>query len=64
MGGIAIDGEARVLRPDGSVIPRLFAAGKATGGLEGGDAVGYTGGLSAAVFGVVAGESAAKAARS
>ena len=44
MGGIAIDGEARVLRSDGSVIDGLFAAGSATGGHEGGPSAGYTGG--------------------
>jgi len=38
-------------------IPGLFAAGSATGGLEGGQYSGYTGGLSkAAVFGLRAGE--------
>jgi fumarate reductase flavoprotein subunit len=62
MGGIAIDGQARVLRKDGTVIPGLFAAGAATGGLEGGPHAGYTGGLSkAAVFGLLAAESIAGA---
>ena len=45
MGGIAIDGEARVKHVDGGVIKGLFAAGSATGGHEGGPALGYTGGL-------------------
>jgi fumarate reductase flavoprotein subunit len=49
MGGIAIDGDARVLHRDGGVIKRLFAAGSATGGHEGGPRVGYTGGLSKAL---------------
>jgi fumarate reductase flavoprotein subunit len=62
MGGIAIDGQARVLMKDGTVIGGLFAAGAATGGLEGGPHAGYTGGLSkAAVFGLLAAESIASA---
>lgn len=61
MGGIAIDGHARVLRRDGSVIPGLYAAGGATGGLEGGGAVGYVGGLiKSCLFGLRAAEHAAK----
>ena len=60
MGGIATDGHARVLRPDGTVIDGLYAAGGTTGGLEGGGAVGYVGGLiKACVFGLRAGEHAA-----
>jgi hypothetical protein len=59
-GGIAIDGHGRVKRPDGSVITGLYAAGGATGGLEGGGALGYVGGLiKACVFGLRAGEHAA-----
>ena len=49
MGGIAIDGDARVLHRDGGSIEGLFAAGSATGGHEGGPRVGYTGGLSKAL---------------
>lgn len=56
MGGISIDGHGAVLRPDGSVIPGLFAAGATIGGLEGGDNVGYVGGLIKAVFGLRAAE--------
>lgn len=60
MGGIAIDGHGRVKRPDGTVIPGLYAAGGATGGLEGGGAVGYVGGLiKACLFGLLAAEHAA-----
>ena len=44
-GGISIDADARVLRPDGSPLPGLYAVGCATGGLEGGDRKGYVGGL-------------------
>ena len=59
MGGIAIDGDMRVLRKDGGTIPGLFAAGGSTGGLEGGGTIGYVGGLiKAAVTGLLAGENA------
>jgi fumarate reductase flavoprotein subunit len=61
MGGIAIDGYGRVKRADGSVIAGLYAAGGATGGLEGGGALGYVGGLiKACVFGLRAAEHAAR----
>ncbi|HWB48099.1 MAG TPA: FAD-dependent oxidoreductase [Stellaceae bacterium] len=61
MGGIAIDGHGRVKRPDGAVIVGLYAAGGATGGLEGGGALGYVGGLiKACVFGLRAAEDAAR----
>ena len=46
MGGIAIDGDSRVLDSNDNPITGLYAAGCCTGGLEGGDAVGYVGGLS------------------
>ena len=61
MGGIAIDRDGRALRPDGSAIAGLYAAGGATGGLEGsGPGVGYVGGLiKACVFGMRAAEHAA-----
>jgi succinate dehydrogenase/fumarate reductase flavoprotein subunit len=53
MGGVAIAGHGGVKRPDGSVIAGLYAAGGATGGLEGGGALGYVGGLiKACVFGL------------
>jgi fumarate reductase flavoprotein subunit len=45
MGGIAIDGHSRVLDRDDRPIEDLFAIGCCTGGLEGGPAVGYVGGL-------------------
>jgi fumarate reductase flavoprotein subunit len=45
MGGIAINEHAQALREDGSIIAGLYAAGAATGGLEGGPEVEYTGGL-------------------
>jgi fumarate reductase flavoprotein subunit len=45
MGGIVINTHAQALREDGSVIDGLYAAGAATGGLEGGPQIGYVGGL-------------------
>ena len=61
MGGIAIDGHGRVRRPDDTTIDGLYAAGGATGGLEGGGALGYVGGLiKACVFGLRAAENAAR----
>jgi fumarate reductase flavoprotein subunit len=60
MGGVAIDGDARVLDQSDNPIPGLFAAGSTTGGLEGGRHAGYTGGLSKAmVFGLRAAETIA-----
>lgn len=62
MGGIRIDTDARVLNEAGAPIPGLYAAGACTGGIEGGPAIGYTGGLSkAALFGFRAAEHAAGA---
>ena len=46
MGGIAIDEHSRVLNSAEDPIMGLYAAGCATGGLEGGPQVGYVGGLS------------------
>lgn len=65
MGGLAIDGDGRVLRADGAAIDRLYAAGGSTGGLEGGgDTGGYVGGLcKAAIFGLRAAEHIAKTVR-
>jgi fumarate reductase flavoprotein subunit len=61
MGGIATDGHGRVRRPDGTTIPGLYAAGGTTGGLEGGGAIGYVGGLiKACLFGLRAAEDAAQ----
>ncbi len=64
MGGIAIDAKARALDKNDQPIIGLYAAGASTGGLEGGPNSAYTGGLSkAAVFGMIAGESAAEQIR-
>jgi fumarate reductase flavoprotein subunit len=58
-GGLRVDGRAAVLGADGAPIPGLFAAGGTMGGLHGGPRAGYAGGLlEAAVFGLIAGESA------
>lgn len=57
MGGVRINAQAQVLRVDGSVFSGLYAAGATTGGLEGGPAVGYAGGLMKALtFGMLAAE--------
>ena len=57
MGGIAIDTSARVLNEDQRPIPGLYAAGSTTGGIEGGPAAGYIGGLAKAFcLGLIAGE--------
>jgi fumarate reductase flavoprotein subunit len=59
MGGVVIDGDGRVLRPDASPIAGLYAAGATTAGLEGptgGGHVGYVGGLIKSVFGLRAAE--------
>jgi len=45
MGGIAIDGASRVLNAANEPIAGLYAAGCATGGLEGGEFIAYIGGL-------------------
>jgi len=50
MGGIEIDGNARVIHQDGTVIEGLYAAGTAAGGLEGGPDGGYVGGLMKSVM--------------
>ena len=60
MGGIAVDGAARVLRADDTPIPGLYAAGSCVGGIEGGPRAGYVGGLiKAFLLGLVAAETAA-----
>jgi fumarate reductase flavoprotein subunit len=57
LNGVAIDEWSRALDRNGRVVPGLYAAGSTTGGLEGGERVGYVGGLcKAAVTGLRAGE--------
>ena len=58
MGGIAIDDASRVLDTEDRPIPGLFAAGSATGGIEGGPNAAYLGGLTK---GVITGRRAANA---
>ncbi|MBF9058493.1 FAD-dependent oxidoreductase [Rhodobacterales bacterium HKCCSP123] len=61
-GGLGIDDKARVLRPDGTAFPNLFAAGGAAVGVSGKGDSGYLSGnglLSAVVLGHVAGTQAA-----
>jgi fumarate reductase flavoprotein subunit len=62
-GGLTIDDEARVLRPDGTKLPNLFTGGGAARGLSGPSGWGYLSGnglLSAVVLGRIAGLSAAR----
>jgi predicted oxidoreductase len=57
IGGVRIDEQARVLRPDGTPIEGLYAAGADAGGIATG---GYASGLaSALVFARIAAETAA-----
>lgn len=59
MGGLSIDVGARVLRPDGSAILGLYAAGENTGGIHGADRLGGNSISEAITFGKIAGENAA-----
>ncbi|MFC6284905.1 MULTISPECIES: FAD-dependent oxidoreductase [Polaromonas] len=53
LGGISVDAASRVLKTSGDVLPGLYAAGSAAGGLEGGEGAAYFGGLvKAAVTGL------------
>ena len=57
-GGLAITGEGRAIRADGSVVDNLFAAGGAAVGVSGSGDSGYLSGnglLSAVVMGRIAG---------
>lgn len=61
MGGPAIDHRCRVLGQDDQPITGLYAVGSTFGGLEGGDHVGYVGGISKAVItGLLAAQSIAQ----
>ncbi len=58
-GGLRTDGQARVLRPDGSVIPNLYAGGGAACGVSGQGDSGYLSGnglLAAVTLGRAAGQ--------
>ena len=48
MGGLAIDEWSRAMDAQGAPFPGLYAAGGSSGGLEGGENIGYVGGLSKA----------------
>jgi fumarate reductase flavoprotein subunit len=66
-GGLVVDAGARVLRPDGTPLPNLFAGGGAACGISGSGRDGYLSGnglLSAVVFGAKAGAGAARLAAS
>lgn len=61
-GGLVVDAEARVLKPDGTPFPNLFAGGGAARGISGSGASGYLAGnglLTATSLGKLAGRSAA-----
>jgi fumarate reductase flavoprotein subunit len=61
-GGLKVDTRARVLRPDGTHIPGLYAGGGTAVGVSGSGYKGYSSGnglLAATVLGKVAGEAAA-----
>lgn len=61
-GGLKVDGNGRVLRPDGTALPNLFAGGGAARGISGPGADGYIAGnglLTATTFGRLAGTAAA-----
>ena len=62
-GGLVVDEEARVLRPDGRRIPGLYAGGGVAVGVSGEGHAGYSSGsglLAATVLGRISGEAAAK----
>ena len=59
MGGVAIDEYARAVRADGSHIPGLYCAGEMTGVLHGANRLGGNAMTDFAVFGRIAGTSAA-----
>ncbi len=60
LGGVVIDTRCRVLRPDGTPIPGLFAAGEVTGGVHGLNRIGGNAGTEVLVFGKIAGVEAAR----
>jgi fumarate reductase flavoprotein subunit len=63
-GGLVVDGNARVMREDGTALPNLFAVGGAACGVSGSKAEGYLSGnglLSAVALGRVAGLATARA---
>lgn len=61
MGGIHIDTEAHAINTKGQVIPGLYAAGEATGGIHGANRLGGNAVADLMVFGRIAGKNAAAA---
>ena len=62
-GGLVVDKEARVVRPDGKPVPGLYAGGGAACGVSGSKVEGYLSGnglLTAIALGFVAGQAAAQ----
>lgn len=62
-GGLVVDGEARVMKSDGTPFPNLFAGGGAARGVSGSGADGYMAGnglLTATTLGRLAGQAAAR----
>jgi succinate dehydrogenase/fumarate reductase flavoprotein subunit len=62
MGGLKISERGEVLKVDGAVVPRLYAAGEVTGGVHGGNRLAGNSLLECVVFGRIAGRNAALAA--
>jgi fumarate reductase flavoprotein subunit len=65
-GGLVVDGDARVLREDGSPVPNLYAGGGVAAGLSGHGPGGYLSGnglLTALGYGLLAGRHAAQTLR-
>lgn len=58
MGGLKIDGQARVIGKDGKPVPGLFAAGEVTGGVHGANRLGGNSISETITFGRIAGASA------
>jgi fumarate reductase flavoprotein subunit len=64
-GGLVVDGDAQVLRPDGTPLPNLFAGGGAARSISGPDVTGYLPGAGlcmAITLGRLAGRAAARVA--
>merc|ERR1719343_1215161 len=60
MGGMSIDKDAQALNAAGSVIPGLYSAGEAAGGIHGNNRLGGNSLLDCVVYGRVSGRAAAR----
>merc|ERR1712066_785702 len=60
MGGMSINGDAEALTASGNVIPGLYSAGEAAGGIHGNNRLGGNSLLDCVVYGRVSGRSAAR----